>query len=309
MKRPRTKPPARQGPKKPAPLRRRAAPLLPPGDAQDAALVFVVAVLCFLVCIAVVAALAADRAADGWRGQLAGSATVIVRPTGDETADAAAARAAETLAGVKGVVEAAALEPAKAKALLKPWIDDDSVLDDLPIPRLVSVDLDPRAPADAQVMTRALQAAGVDASVDDHSLWLKDVIRAGVLARAAAAGVAALLAGAGAAVIVFATGAGLAARSDLVSVLHHAGAEDRFIAGLFQTRFAGMAALSGLLGAGAAGMVAAGARLAGGGEGLTPVLPLAWTDLLVLPACPLAAALLAALAARATALRLLKKMA
>jgi len=300
---------SRKSATRPAAPRRRAAPLLPPGDAQDAALVFVVAVLCFLACLAVIAALAADRAADGWRGQLTGSATVIVRPTGDETADAAAARAAETLSGVKGVVEAAAQEPAKARALLKPWIGDDSLLDDLPIPRLVTVDLDPRAPATAEAMSQALAAKGVDASVDDHSLWLKDVIRAGVLARAAAAAAAALLACATAAVIIFATSAGLAARADLVSVLHMAGAEDRYVAGLFQARFFVLALMSGLLGAGFAAALAAAARLAGGGEGLTPVLPLAWTDLLALPACPLIAALISALAARITAMRLLRKMA
>ena len=289
--------------------RRRAAPLLPPGDAQDAALAFVIGVLCFLACLAVVAALAADRAADGWRGQLIGSATVIVRPKGDETADAAAARAAETLAGVKGVVEAAALEPAKARALLQPWLGDEAASEDLPIPRLVSVDLDPRAPASAEAMGQALKAADVDASVDDHSLWLKDVMRAGVMARAAAAGVAALLACAAASCIIFATSAGLTMRDDLVSVLHLTGAEDRFIARLFQARFGGLALVAGLAGAGLAALAAAALRLAGGGQGLTPVLPLAWSDLLAVLPCPLIAALIAGLAARFTALGLLKRTA
>ncbi len=289
--------------------KRRAAPLLPPRDARDSVLVFVVAVLCFLACLSVLAALGADRAARGWSGQLSGSATVVVRPQGDETADAAAARAAETLAGVKGVVEASALEPAKARALLKPWLADETVLDDLPIPRLVSVDLDAKAPASAQAMDKALKAAGVDATVDDHGLWLKDVIRAGMLARLAAACVAALLAAATLAVIVFATSASLATRGDLVSVLHLAGAEDGFIAGLFQARFAGLAFRSGLIGGAMAAMIGAAARALGGGGGLTPVLPLAWTDLLLLLPCPLIAALVAALAARVTAMGLLKGMA
>ena len=289
-----------------AAARRKPAPLLPPGDTLDGALGFVVAVLCFLACVAVISALAADRAADGWRGQLAGSATVIVRPTGDETADAAAARAAETLAGVKGVVEAQALEPAKARALLRPWLGEDADLDDLPVPRLVSIDLDPRAPAGAAALSQALKAAGVDASVDDHSLWLKDVMRAGVLARAAAGAVAALMACAAAAVIVFATGAGLAAREDLVSVLHLTGAEDAFIARLFQARFAALAFAAGLTGAVLAAALAVAARLIGGGQGLTPVLPLAWSDLLAVLPCPLIAAAVAALAARVTALRQLR---
>ncbi|HEX4182712.1 MAG TPA: ABC transporter permease, partial [Caulobacteraceae bacterium] len=247
---------------------RRPAPLLPPEDARDGALVFVVSVLCLLACVAAVAALGADRAARGWRTQLSDSATVLVRAGGGETADGAAARAAEALAGVKGVTEADALEPEKAKALLEPWLGRDGVINDLPIPRLVSVDLDPKAPASVEAMNKALKAAGVDASVDDHSLWLKDVLRAGAIARAAAIAIAVLVAAAAGAVIIFATRAGLAARRDLVSVLHLAGAEDGFIAGLFQARFARMAAMAGLIGAAAASTLAAGARLMGGGAGL-----------------------------------------
>ena len=65
---------------------------------------------------------------------------------------------------------------------------------------------------------------------------------------------------------------------------------------------------AGLFGGGGAAMIAAAARLLGGGAGLTPVLPLAWIDLAPLLACPLVAAAIAALAARATAMALLKEM-
>jgi cell division transport system permease protein len=292
----------------PRPPRVRPAPLLPGRDARDGSLVFVVATLCFLACIAALAALAADRAASGWRTELVGSATVVVRPSDDETPDAAAARAAEALSDVKGVVEADALEREKAEALLAPWLGDASILHDLPVPRLVSVDLDPKAPASAATMEQALKAAGVDATVDDHSLWLKDVLRAAGFARIAALGAAALIAAAAGAVIVFATRAGLAARDDVVSVLHLAGAEDGFIADLFVARFARMAAMAGLMGATSAAVFAALARAIGGGAGLTPALPLAWSDLLVLPACPVIAAAIAAIAARGAALSLLREI-
>jgi cell division transport system permease protein len=291
-----------------APPRRRLAPLLPREDARDGALVFVVATLCFLACIAMVAGLGAARAAHGWRTQLSGSATVVVRPKADETADAAAARAAETLAGVKGVAEADALEREKAEALLEPWLGKDGIIKELPVPRLISVDLDPKTPASAAAMDDALRSAGVDATVDDHSLWLKDILGAAAVGETTAIGVALLIAAAAGAVIVFATRAGMSARGDVVSVLHMAGAEDRFIANLFVARFARMSALAGLVGAlGAAALVAV-ARATGGGGGLIPVLPVAWSDLLVLPACPLFAAAIAAIAARLTATRLVRDM-
>ena len=141
-----------------AAAKRKPAPLLPPEDARDGALVFVVAVLCFLACLAAVAALGANRAANGWRTQLIGSATVIVRPSANETADAAAERAAEALSAIRpGVTEAAVLEKEKAEALLAPWLGSGDVLEDLPVPRLVSVDLDPKAPASVAVMDKALK--------------------------------------------------------------------------------------------------------------------------------------------------------
>jgi cell division transport system permease protein len=290
------------------PARWRPAPFLPEKEARDRALIFVVAVLCFLACLTAMGVLAANRAAAGWTGEINGEATVIVRPKGGETPDAAAARAAEALAGTAGVTEARALEPAKAYDLIRPWLGDVSDLEDLPVPRLVAVTLDPRHPANANQLNAALRSQNVDATVDDHSIWIKDIQRAGNLVRGLGALVFLLIAAAAAAVVTFATRAGLAARADVVEVLHLAGAEDGFIARLFLIRFARIAGLAGLIGAGAAAALATGLRIAGGGEGLTPALPLAWSDLAAVLPCPLLAALVAAVAAQVTAMALIRDM-
>ena len=94
--------------------------LLPPAAAGEPWLMTVIAILCFLACLAAVAASAADRAAHGWARQLGAEATVQVRPRVGETGDTAAARAAETLSGVDGVEEAAALSRKAAEDLLRP---------------------------------------------------------------------------------------------------------------------------------------------------------------------------------------------
>jgi cell division transport system permease protein len=291
------------------PAKWKPAPFLPEKEARDGALIFVVAVLCFLACLTAMSVIAANRAASGWTGQLTGEATVIVRPRGGETPDAAAARAAEALSGVPGVTEARALEPAKAYDLIRPWLGDVSDLEDLPVPRLVAVTLDPRHPADGKRLAAALKADQVDATLDDHSLWIKDIRRAGGLVRWLGAGVFLIIAAAAGAVVAFATRAGLAAREDVVEVLHMAGAEDGFIARLFQLRFARVAGVGGAIGAVAAAVLAGGLRLAGGGGGLTPALPLAWSDLLAVIPCPLIAAVVAATAAQLTAMKLIRDMA
>jgi cell division transport system permease protein len=285
----------------------RPAPFLPDADARDGSLTFVVAVLCFLACLTLLGLVAADRAARDWTDQLDGQATVIVRPKGSESPDAAAGRAAETLAGVPGVTEARALEKERAEALIAPWLGDAD-LSDLPVPRLVAVQLTPQDPATAETLDRALKAQGLDAVVDDHSAWMSDIQRAAQTTRWAGLAIFSLIAIAAAAVVAFATRAGLAARREVVEVLHLTGAEDRFVARLFQLRFARMAALAGLFGAGAAAIMGACLRLAGGGQGLTPVLPIAWSDLLFVLPAPLAAAAVAAVAARFTALALIREL-
>lgn len=290
------------------PSRWKPAPLLPRRDPRDGSLVFVIAVLCFLACLTAIGALAADRATRGWTSQLTGSATVVVRANGSETPDAAAGRAAETLAGVKGVSEARALEKERAEALLEPWLGREALLDDLPIPRLVSVDLDPRTPASAEALDKALKAAGLDATVDDHSLWIADIERAAGIARWAALGVFLLIASAAAAVIGFATRAAMAAHRETIEVLHLSGAQAKFVIRLFQSRFAKVAALAGLFGALGAAIIGALARLTGGGQGLTPVLPVAWIDLLAVAPTPILAALVAAVAARLAARGLIGEM-
>lgn len=286
----------------------RPAPFLPERDARDPALIFVIAVLCFLACLTALAVIAGGRAASGWASQLTGEATVIVRPRGGETPDAAAARAAEALAGAPGVVEARALEREKAYDLIRPWLGDVADLEDLPVPRLVAVTLDKRRPATAAGLRSALRTQGLDAVVDDHGVWIKDIRKAAEVVRILGGAVFVLIAVAAAAVVAFATRAGLAARRDVVEVLHMAGAEDGFIAQLFEVRFARVAAIAGALGATVAAIVGAGLRSVGGGAGITPALPIAWLDLLAVLPCPLLAAMVAAIAARLTARRLMRAL-
>jgi cell division transport system permease protein len=264
-------------------------------------LMVVVAVLCFLASITAVGAVAADRAAHGWARQLRAEATVQVRPRVDETGPTAAARAAETLAGVKGVAEAEAMDRKAAERLLRPWVGE-AALPDLPLPYLVTVRLDPNNPASAPTLSRALAEAGLDASVDDHSLWRGEVERSAGVITALAGAAFLLIAAATAAVIAYATRAGMAAQASVIETLSLNGASDGYVAGLFQRRFGRLAAQAGAMGAGVAALMLGLLRLIGGEGGLTPALPLAFSDLAVLIACPILAFGVAMLAARFTAL-------
>lgn len=286
-------------------LNRRAA-LLPRDAGGERWLASLIAVLCFLACLSAVGAVAADRAAHGWARQLRSEATVQVRPRVGETGAEAAARAAETLAGVPGVTEAEAMDRKTAEALLRPWLGD-AVLPDLPIPHLVTVRLDRAAPASAVSLSRALSSAGLDATVDDHSLWRGEVERSAALITVLALAAFLLTAGAAGAAVAYATRAGMAAQTGVIETLSLNGASDSAIAGLYQVRYGLVAAVAGGIGAATAMILVAGLRFLGGAEGVTPALPLMWSDVLILSPCPLLAATVALAAARFTALARLKR--
>lgn len=284
----------------------RRAPLLPRDAGGEPWLVALIAALCFLACLAAVGAVSADRAAHGWARQLRSEATVQVRPRVGETGAEAAARAAQTLAGIEGVTEAEAMDRETAEALLRPWVGD-AVLPDLPIPHLVVVRLDRAAPASAVTLSRALAEAGLDATVDDHSLWRGEVERSAALITVLAAAAFLLTAGAAGAAVAYATRAGMAAQAGVIETLSLNGATDDAVAGLYQRRYGLLAAGAGAVAALTAMGLVAGLRLLGGADGIVPALPLAWSDLLILSPCPLLAATVALVAARVAALARLRR--
>jgi cell division transport system permease protein len=276
--------------------------LLPPRSAAERRLALIVAIMCVLGGLATATAAAGHRAAAGWLRQLGAEATVQVRPAIGETSATAAARAAEVLAGVDGVVEARALDREAAEALLRPWLGEDA-LADLPVPAFATVRLDPQEPASAVTLNRALAEAGLDATVDDHSLWRAEAERAAATVASigwvAVAALAATLAG----LIVGMTGDAVEAHRAALRLLVGRGADDALVAGQAQGRTVPPALVGGVAGAAVAALAVLAVRAFGGADGLTPALPFAWTDALLVSPWPVAAFTVSLLAARILSIR------
>ena len=117
----------------------------------------VLTVLGLLSALLILAHVGASRAAGDWASAVTHEATALIRPRADETGATAAARGAEALSGVRGVEEAVALDRSEAEALLRPWLGGAD-LATLPLPQLVRLRLDPREPASAISLNRALAA-------------------------------------------------------------------------------------------------------------------------------------------------------
>jgi cell division transport system permease protein len=280
-----------------APPLGRPGPLLAPGAGWTVAPYLTVVALSFAASLVLIATLAAGRGAVDLRERLVGSATVVVRAAGLESPDAAAARAAERLDAMAGVARAWPLEAAGPDPLIARLVDGKS---NGGAPRLIAVQFKAGAAPSAVSLSRALQADGLDAGVDDHRPMTSPLMRAAGLAGLTAAALLAVIMAALGIVAAFATHRRIAGQRELVDLLGLAGATDGFIGSLFAAGAARGAAWAGVAGAVAAALAVAAWRLAGpadeaiGGEGLA----FAWTNLAAAAPWPLIAAAVGALAAR-----------
>jgi len=220
------------------------APLLPANSDRDGPLFFVIVIIVFLASLSAISAISALQNVKHWQNALRNEMTVQIL-SGDQ---AEALRTARILSQIPGIVSAKAASRAEAKALLEPWLGAKNIPDDLPIPLLVYVQLEQNNPAGLEVLTATLANAGINASIDDHQQWASDLARSAKAVQFLSISVLALLITASIAVTGFATRAGLAARRDLVEVLHLVGAKDQVIARLFGVKFIIMGLKAGTLG-------------------------------------------------------------
>ena len=289
----------------PAPLISREGPLLPISDAREAALFFVVAALCFLAALAAITAKGTYGAAASWTADVEGEMTVRLRGVDARQADEAEA----LVTTMEDVSEARLIRRDEAGELLAPWFGSGGLPTGLPLPVLIEVTAAPDAGKIAPDIQRKLTEAGFTASVDDHSSWAGDVRRMLGTIRLIALATVALLAATAIAVIAFATHAALLARRDIVEVLHLTGAEDRYIANLFERRFWLLGLRAGSIGAlaalGMAALLVFGFGQGGSRSWLLPELSLDFWDMFILLATPVLAGVAARSAARMTVIRTL----
>jgi cell division protein FtsX len=135
-------------------------------------------------------------------------------------------------------------------------------------------------------------AAVPGATLDDHKLWLDNLLQLGERLEGAAYGVLMIVAMAAFVVVVFATRSSLVAHNRTIELLHIMGAEDSYIAHQFSRRAFYMGLIGGAIGLVAASIVLyiVGTSASGLEEGWLPkmqavkdvnisdVTPITWTE-------------------------------
>ena len=230
---------------------RSLGPIVPAATVAGRSLVLVIAIMGYLACLTIGAVALVARAASAWEGSIASEVSIQIRPMAGGNVDAAAERAAAAALSTPGVASARVIPAAESARLLEPWLGAGIDFGELPVPRLIAVELKRGSPADLEGLRQALRSIP-GASLDDHQLWqarLKAMARTMI---ALGLGILMLVLVATVLTVVFATRGAMASNRDIVSVLDFVGASQGFIAREFQRHFL----LLGLKG-GAAGGVAA----------------------------------------------------
>ena len=246
------------------------AAIVPAGSVTGRSLTLVVAIMCFLACLTAGAVYLMNQSANAWLRDIASEVTVQIeaRERGDierELRDVSA-----FLGKQRGIVGAKILSTEISAGLLEPWLGQTEGLKNLPVPRLIAVEVDRVNPPDFAALRSELNKQFKGLTLDDHRLWQQQIR---TVTRSFALGGFAILALVGAAtmaVIVSATRSALAANREIVEVLHFVGATDRFIASQFQRHFLSLGIRAGIVGAGMAGLAFLGIPVAmemlGGGS-------------------------------------------
>ena len=293
-----------------------AANAILPREKGAAPLDVVIGVMAFLAALALGASLIAERTALGWRAGLSDRLTVQVVPPPHgpptQVLEEETARALEVLRATPGIAHAAALTQDQTLGLLQPWIGADSLVKDLPLPRLIDATITPGAEVDLPALARALKQAAPHSLLDDHARWISRLKSLADAIIWSAYGILLLIAIATAAAVSFATRAGLQAHHEMVELLHQMGAQSNFIARAFERHY-----FLSALGAAAAGAALAAIAFfsAGGlefaGIEAVPFLPplaLKWTEAPWLLAVPAVAGAIAFVTARLSVLAALRQI-
>jgi cell division transport system permease protein len=241
--------------KKPRPPRARA-PIVPAGSVTGRSLGVVIGIMVFLACLTAGAVYIVNQSASAWLRDIASEVTVQIKPEGaTEEVEKTANGVVSFLNGQNGIRNASLLTLDQSAELVEPWLGQISAIKDLPLPRLVAVQIDRDSPPDITTLRAALGTKYPAAMLDDHRAWQSQIRRVtGSLAMAGLA-IIALVATATVAIVVSAARSAIASNRDIVEVLNFVGAEERFIARQFELHFLKLGVKAGIVGATAAGFV------------------------------------------------------
>ncbi len=280
-------------------------------------LTLLIGLMAFLATLTLAASFALSGMTARWSSGLENKATVEVPAQGPEgkllepmAVEGLAADIDIALKAQPAVLSSHRLSQEEIRDLVRPWLGDSALPDKVPLPGLISLELVNSEPETIGELTRVVTDKAPGAKIDTHESWLHDLLRFTGGLKTAAFLLSLAIGCTAATAVAGAVQARMAIHSTDVELLHLIGASDSYIAGQFQRHFLILALKGAAAGTLAGGLVLLVTGLAMGraDAGLLPDLTLGPVQIAAIAFLPLAAALLATVAARQTALRTLSRI-
>jgi cell division transport system permease protein len=228
---------------------RRQSPVIPRSQPAIRTLVIAMSVMCYLASLAIGGLILINRAVDSWTTDMAREVTVQVRPMEGHDVEAELARAAELISSFAGVTEVRILGREAAAELLEPWLGQGRLIENLPVPRMITVAIDRGNPPDFDRLAAALEAAVAGVSLDTHRHWQHELSRLAAAVQWLGLTILLLVLCSAVTLVIQVTRTALQANREAVEVLYLVGAKDRFIASAVERRFLGAGLTGGIAGA------------------------------------------------------------
>ncbi len=195
----------------------------------------IIGVMVLLATLALAAQMGLQHIAHKWENNLSGRWTVELRllPESSPSLEARTDAALKLLRDSDVVIAASALSPTQMRSLLGPWLQSLRMLDTLPLPVLIDVQIRTDAQALTELATR-LQQAVPGLSIDTHNAALHEARQLLALLRLVAFSILILVSAAALLAVVLVVRAGLLAHANIIAILNIMGATDIYIAKQFQ---------------------------------------------------------------------------
>ncbi|WP_085907403.1 cell division protein FtsX [Kiloniella majae] len=283
-------------------------------DASSRFLPWLIAMMVYLATMSLVIALTMNKLANRWDQGLSSSLTIQVPSEPSVEKRSVLEQQLKTfivkIESLDNVSQVGLLNDTELNKLMEPWLGKDILLHDLPIPYLISIELDSSSAQTIDEIKLLLSQDIPSASVDDHQRWLGNLLGLTKIIQIIALLVVVLVGGAAALMVILVTRMGLAIHRQVVELFHHMGAHDSYIASRFQFHALKLSIVGGLSGLLLAGITVASfsSLLGQANSAILPTLTFTAGEWGLLLLMPLSASLIAMMTARLTVLRSLALM-
>jgi cell division transport system permease protein len=228
-------------------------------DAGTGFLILLVALMSFLTVLAVAASFALSAMTDRWTTGLENKVTVEIpatdsagNPLKAEDIARLTAQVAAQLQSHPAVAELHVLTQEEIADLVKPWLGENMLSQNFPVPGLISLTLHGVEDQTLKILEGRIQSVAPQARLDTHESWLKDLLRFTNALRFSAFLLIIIIGFTMATAVAGAIRSRMAVHSAEVELLHFMGAADRYIARQFQRHSLILALRGGLAGLAAA---------------------------------------------------------